>query len=142
MLWNINIIMEVYWIIIHRIQFDYHIICFISMFYILIKKFLSILLHFKYALVYSMYARLFIARMALFWRTKILEVLFWYVPCQASIPYDKYGWISEVYNIFRIVSGRKRFSFYKSPIEFATFRDISVIWFTKFNFCQDVCPKT
>ena len=26
--------------------------------------------------------------MAFFWRTKLLEVLFWYVPCHASIPYD------------------------------------------------------
>ena len=48
---------------------------------------------------------------------KILEVLVWYVPCQASIPYDKYGWISEVYNDLRIVSGRKRFRLYKSPID-------------------------
>ena len=55
------------------------------------------------------------ARMAFFWRTKILEVLFWYVPCQASIPY-KYGRINEVYNVLRIVSGRKRFSLYKSSL--------------------------
>ena len=37
---------------------------------------LSILSHLKYALVCSLYARLFIARMDFFWRTKILEVLF------------------------------------------------------------------
>ena len=89
---------------------------------------MSILLHLKYALVCSLYARLFIARMAFFWRTKILEVLFWYVPCQASIPCDKYGWISEVYNVFRIVSGRKRFSLYKSPIDFATLPDLGINW--------------
>ena len=78
---------------------------------------------------------------AFFWRTKILEVLFWYVPCHASTPYDKYGWISEVYNVLRIVSGRKRFSLYKSTIYFATFIDISVIWFTKFNFLSICMPK-
>ena len=51
----------------------------------------------------SLYDRLFIERMAFFRRIKILEVyiLFWYVPCHASIPYDKYGWISEVYNVLR-----------------------------------------
>ena len=32
-----------------------------------------------------------------------------------------------MYNILRIVSGRKRFSFYKSAINFVTFIDISVI---------------
>ena len=39
---------------------------------------MSILLHLKDALVCSLNARLFIARMAFFRRTKILEVLFWY----------------------------------------------------------------
>ena len=44
---------------------------------ILIRKvFFSILSHLTYASVCSLYARLFIARMAFFWRTKILEILF------------------------------------------------------------------
>ena len=34
---------------------------------------LRILLNLKYALVCSLYARLFIARMAFFWRTKIVD---------------------------------------------------------------------
>ena len=38
----------------------------------------------------------------------------------STLPYDKYGWISEVYKILRTVSGRKRFSLYQSPIDFAT----------------------
>ena len=47
------------------------------------------------------------------------------MPSLYSIPYDKYGWISEVYNVLRIVSGRIRFILYKSPIDFATSIDIS-----------------
>ena len=39
-----------------------------------------------------------------------------------------------------IVSGRKRFSLYKSPIDFVTFIDISVIWFTKY-FLSRCMPK-
>ena len=87
---------------------------------------LKFLLHLKNALVSSLYARLFIARMAFLTRTKILEVSFWYVSCHASISYYKYGWIREVYNDLRIVSGSKWFSLSKSSIDFATFRDISV----------------
>ena len=59
----------------------------------------------------------------------------------ASIPYDKYGEISEVYNVLRIISERKRFSLYKSPIASATFIDISVIWFTKFNLLSRCMPE-
>ena len=54
---------------------------------------------------------------------------------------DKYWWISEVYHVIRIVSGRKRFSLYKSLIDFATFIDISAIWFTKLNFLSKRMPK-
>ena len=81
--------------------------------------------------------------MAFFWRTKILEVLFWYVLCSkiASIPYDKYGWISEVFNVLRIGSGMIRFSLYKSSIGFATFVDTSVKRLTKFNFGSRCMPK-
>ena len=57
------------------------------------------------------------------------------------IPYDKYGWISDVYNVLRIVWGRKLFTLYKSTIDFATFIDISVIWFTKFNFLSRCMPE-
>ena len=49
--------------------------------------------------------------------------------------------ISEAYNVFRTVSGRKRFSLYKSPIDFATFIDISVVWFIKFNLLARCMPK-
>ena len=85
----------------------------------------------KYALVCSLYARLHV-----FWRTKILEVLFWYVTCHASI-----RWISKVYNVLRIVSGRKRFNLYKSQIDFSTFIDISVLGLTKFNLLSSCMPK-
>ena len=46
-------------------------------------KSLSSLLHLKYALECSLYAKLFIACIAFFWKTKILEALFLYVPCHA-----------------------------------------------------------
>ena len=46
----------------------------------------------------------------------------------ASISYDKYGWIKETYDVLRIVSGKKRFSLYKSPLGFATLGDISIIY--------------
>ena len=103
---------------------------------------LSILLHLidlKYALVCSLYAIYCTYDFLL--ENEDFEVLFWYVPCHASIQYDKYGWISEVYDVFRIVSGRKRFSLYKSPIDFATFIYISVIRFTKFNFFSMYAQK-
>ena len=50
-----------------------------------------------------------------------------YVPCHASIPYDEYGRISELHNVFRTLSGRKLFSSYKSLIHIANFIDISVM---------------
>ena len=58
---------------------------------------LRILVYLKYVLVCSLCVRLFIADVTFFWRMKILEVLFLYVPCHASTPYDKCAWISEVY---------------------------------------------
>ena len=51
------------------------------------------------------------------------------------------GWISEVYNVLSTVSGRKQFSLYNSSIDFATFIDISVIWFTKFYFLSRCLPN-
>ena len=100
---------------------------------------------------YAHCARLFFARMTFFWRTKILEVLFWYVLSHASIPYDKYGWISEVYNVLRS-SGRKRFSlcqvtvftniivlyyFFCKKYEFTEI----IIFYTKFILCSLFCIK-
>ena len=80
-------------------------------------------------------------RMAFFLRTKILEVLFWFVPCHASIPYDKYGWISELYNVLKIVSGRMRFSVYKSQLALQLSETFKLYDLQNLIFCQYVCPK-
>ena len=53
---------------------------------------------------------IFCTYISVFWRTKNLEVEFLYVPCHASIPYDMYSWIREMYNVLRIVLGKKLFS--------------------------------
>ena len=53
----------------------------------------------------------------------------------------KYGWISEVCNVLRIVSGGKRVILYKSTIGLATFMDISVIWFAKLKFLSKFMPR-
>ena len=70
-------------------------------------------------IIYCMYSLFLYQR----YKTKILL----YIPCHVSIPYDKYGWIGEVFNVLRIVSGREQFCLHKRPIDFATFRDISAI---------------
>ena len=46
-----------------------------------------------------------------------------------------------MYNVLRIVSGKKRFSLYNSPIDFAAFIDVSVMRFTKLSFLKDVYLK-
>ena len=71
-------------------------------------------------------------------RGKIL-VARYTMPC----PYTmwKYGWISQVYNVLRIVSGRKLFCLYWSPIDLLTFTDILVIWFTTLIFLSRRIPK-
>ena len=89
----------------------------------------------------SLCARLFIARMAFFWRTKILEVLFWYVPCHASIPYDKYGWISKVYNLLRILSAQEKIKFIQKSNWLCNLHWYTVIRFVKFNILSRCMPK-
>ena len=108
---------------------------------ILIRKF-KYLLHLKYALVCSLYARLFIAcTYGFLLENEEFRGIIWYVPWNASIPYDKYRWINEVYNVLRIVSGMKRFSLFRRTICLATFINIAVIWFTNFIFLSRCMSK-
>ena len=69
---------------------------------------------------------------SLYW---LYHIIIWYI---ISITYITF---SEVYNVFSIVSGRKRFSSHKSSIDFAIFIDISVVWFRKFSFLSRCMPR-
>ena len=46
-----------------------------------------------------------------------------YVHCHAFILYDKYkdDYIREMCNMLKLVSGKKRLHFYRSPVDFASF---------------------